>query len=96
MHNEGILRAGKLVGIVMDEKDRRIPKARVQVESVNSEKILQDLRADRQGRFRLARLKPGAYWLGVSGPGFPLHYWRLIVVHFGRSHTLRAHLSADR
>lgn len=77
---EGSSNASSVRGQVIDPSGEVIPDARVQVEIRGQKGLLKDERTDKRGRFHLA-LKPGQYWLGISYPGFNLHYWRLTVSH---------------
>lgn len=53
----------------------------------------QTTRADENGRFRLPKLAPGAYWPGISKYGFQLHVWDLRIVRLGWSRDLKPKLS---
>ena len=84
----GSLRDAHVTGIVVDPSGAAIPRARIQVQLQGSDKILRDVKADAEGRFRLPRLPRGSYWLGISSPGFNLHYWELKIVHRTRTTKL--------
>ncbi len=58
-----------------------------------SDVLVVDMTADEDGRFRLPKLNPGAYWLGISSYGFQLHVWDLRIVRFGWSKELKPKLS---
>ena len=63
-----------------------IPKARVQVQMMVRGRTVKDITADGRGQFHLRGLPKGEYWLGVSAPGFNLHYWQLTISHsFGEA-----------
>ena len=89
----GSLRGAHVTGIILDPSGAAIRRARIQVQIQGSDKILQDFEADEEGRFRLPRLPSGSYWLGISSPGFNLHYWELKIVHRTRTTKLRVGLS---
>jgi Carboxypeptidase regulatory-like domain len=90
----GGLRVGSIEGTVQDQTGAAIPKARVQVQVQSSGKLVRNFYADSHGRFTVAHLPTDDYWLGISGPGFNLHYWSVRVVHHGHKFTLRAELSS--
>ena len=89
----GSLRDVHVTGLIVDSSGAAIPRARIQLQIQGSDKILRDAEADETGRFRLPRLPKGSYWLGISSPGFNLHYWELNIVHRARTTTLRVELS---
>lgn len=89
----GELRAESLSGVVVDPTGAEISLARVQVQLRGSDKLLHDFQANGKGRFALPELRPGTYWLGVSSPGFNLHFWRLQIAHGARHKTLKVELS---
>ena len=76
----------------MDPAGSVIPRARIQLQIQGSDEILLDIEADEKGRFRLPTLQPGMYWLGISSPGFNLHFWELRVVRDTGGKTVRAKL----
>ena len=90
----GGLQAESISGIVEDQAGAAIPHARVQVQIQSSGKLVRDIRADNRGRFTLSHLRTGDYWVGISSPGFNLHFWHLHAVHHGHNISLRAELSA--
>jgi carboxypeptidase family protein len=75
LRDMGKLRAEQVGGSVVDPNGSEIGRARIQIQVQGSEKILRDIAADEKGRFRLPSLPQGIYWLGVSSPGFNLHFW---------------------
>ena len=89
----GGLQAASVSGMVEDQAGTAIPHARVQLQVQSSGKLVRNMRADDHGRFTLSHLRPGDYWVGISSPGFNLHYWHLHVVRHGHSISLRAELS---
>jgi hypothetical protein len=59
-----------------------------------SDKILENIPVNEKGHFHLPRLlRPGSYWLGVSGPGFNLHFWELQIDARASKQSLRVELS---
>jgi len=87
------VRATKLSGAVFDVLGAPLPGARVQVQIRGEETLLVDMTADNSGRFRLPKLRPGHYWLGVSADGFNLHVWDLRIVRLGWMKMLRPKLT---
>lgn len=89
------IRARSLSGTVFDQSGETIPAARIQVQRQGSDGLLVDITADENGRFRLSRLEPGSYWLGISKSkyGFQLHVWDVRVVHVGWLKDLKPKLS---
>lgn len=88
------LRATTLSGVVLDAVGAsEIPTAKVQIQRQGSDAILLEIHADDHGRFRLPKLPTGAYWLGISHPGYNLHVWDIRIVRFGRAKKLNAKLS---
>jgi hypothetical protein len=88
----GPLDAAHVKGTVVDPTGAAIAGARVQVELRGSEELLQDTESDNQGHFRLRRLRPGNYWLGISAPGFNLNYRELKIAHGAGTKTLQVKL----
>ena len=89
----GGLQAANISGVVEDQGGAAIPHARVQLQVQRSGKLVRNIRADDHGRFTLSHLRPGDYWVGISSPGFNLHFWHLHVVRHGHNISLRAELS---
>lgn len=87
------LRARSLRGTVFDRSGATVAAARVQVQRQGSDALVVDITADENGRFRLPKLEPGAYWLGISKYGFQLHVWDLRIVRLGWSKDLKSKLS---
>jgi hypothetical protein len=87
------IRAAKLVGTVLDQSDETIPGARVQLQIQGSKSILVDIAAGADGQFQLSKVQPGAYWLGISAPGFNLHVWDLRIVRFWGTKKLNPKLT---
>jgi hypothetical protein len=87
------IRARSLKGTVFDLSGATVAAARIQVQRQGSGVLLVDIAADDSGRFRLPKLEPGNYWLGISKVGFQLHVWDLRIVRFGRSKELKPKLS---
>jgi hypothetical protein len=87
------IRARSLRGTVFDQLSVTVAAARVQVQRRGSEALVLDITADENGRFRLPKLEPGAYWLGISKSGFQLHVWDLRIVRFGWPKDLKPKLS---
>jgi len=86
LFSEGHLKGSGVAGTVFDPAGEPVPKARVQVEMQARDRMVKDFAADDKGRFRLKGLHEGEYWLGVSAPGYNLHYWHLTVSHsFGEA-----------
>ena len=89
----GSLTDAHVTGVIVDPSGAAIPRARIQIQIQGSDKILRDVEADEKGRFRLPHLPKGDYWLGISRPGFNLHYWELNIAHRVRTTKLRVELS---
>jgi len=89
---EGAVRASKARGVILFGDDV-MPNARIQVQVKGKRDILVQVQADFSGRFKLPTLRPGDYWLGVSAPGFNLHYWDLTVTRRSGTKALRVALS---
>ena len=87
------IRARNLAGTVFDQSGATIAAARIQVQRQGSEALILDITADENGRFRLPKLEPGTYWLGISIYGFNLHVWDLRIVRFGWTKKLNPKLS---
>jgi len=87
------IRAANVMGTVLDQSGATIPGARIQLQIQGSESLLVDITADENGRFRLPKVQRGAYWLGISTPGFNLHVWDLRIVRFGRTKKLSPKLT---
>ena len=87
------IRAAHVKGAVFDLSGANIPGARIQVQIQGSEALLVDINADENGRFKLPKLQPGVYWLGISSPGFNLHVWDLRIVRFGGTENLSPKLT---
>lgn len=91
--DEGPLRAGTITGVVVDNSNRPLTSARVQILGGSTKRVFHDIRTGEKGRFDIPRLKPGKYRMGISSPGFNLHLWDLEIVTRGVSRTLRVQLS---
>jgi hypothetical protein len=91
--SEGGLRGSGVVGVVLDPAGEPIGRARVQVQASGKDDVLKEFTTDARGRFRVQGLRNGAYLLGVSAPGFNLHYWHLVVARTSRWVELRVDLS---
>jgi len=89
----GLLRAESVSGSVADPAGSAIPRARIQVQIQGDERILHDIVANEKGKFHLMSLRPGVYWLGISSPGFNLHFWELRVLRDAGAKTMRVKLS---
>ena len=89
---EGEFPASIIDVVVVDPSDYPVP-ARVQVQLVGRDDIVIDRHADKQGRLKLRSLRSGEYWLGVSYPGFNLHYWHRSESRKHRKKVLRVALS---
>ena len=89
----GSLSADRVTGTVVDLAGTAVPGAKIQVQVQGSEKILREIRATEQGTFRLPKLRPGVYWLGISSLGFNLHYWELRIVRREGPKAIRVELS---
>ena len=89
----GLLRAVRVAGKVVDPTGALIPRARVQVQIQGHPEILRDIEADERGRSHLPHLQAGIYWLGVSSPGFNLHFWALQIDRHAGKQTLTVELS---
>jgi hypothetical protein len=87
------IRARNLKGTVFDQSGATVAEARIQVQRQGSDALVVDITADGNGRFRLPKLEPGAYWLGISKYGFQLHVWDLRIVRIGCSKALKSKLS---
>ena len=90
---EGALRASRVTGIVRSAARKIVPKARVQIQQEGQRNILIDRPVGRDGRFRLPNIPPGKYWLGISSPGFNLHYWHVTIVREARQKIVRTELT---
>ncbi len=90
----GGLRVSSIEGTVEDQTGAPIPRARVQVQVQYSGKMVRNFYADSHGRFTVAHLPTDDYWLGISSPGFNLHYWSVHEVHHGHKFVLRVELSS--
>jgi hypothetical protein len=86
------IRARSLSGTVVDQSGGTVAAARIQVQRQGSDGLVADITADENGRFRLAKLEPGAYWLGISKYGFQLHVWDWRIVRLGWSKALNPKL----
>ena len=89
---QGELVASTLKMIVVDPSGAPVP-ARVQVQVLGRGEIIVDRYANDKGHFKLSGLRSGEYWLGVSSPGFNLHYWRLSKSRSHATKVLRVALS---
>jgi hypothetical protein len=87
------IRARSLKGTVFDQSGATVAHARIQVQRQGSDTLVVDITADENGRFRLPKLEPGAYWLGISKYRFQLHVWDLRMVRIGWSKDLKSKLS---
>jgi len=87
------IRAANVMGTVLNQSGATIPGARIQLQIQGSDSLLVDITADEIGRFRLPRMQQGAYWLGISAPGFNLHVWDLRIVRFGGTKKLSPKLT---
>jgi hypothetical protein len=87
------IRARSLSGTVFDQAGGTIATARIQVQRQGSDGLVVDITANENGQFRLPKLEPGAYWLGISKYGFQLHVWELRIVRVGWSKYLKPKLS---
>jgi len=92
--DEGRVTAKVITGIVVDPAGGEIAAARVQIQRVGRDGVLKEVASDDLGRFRVHRLPPGDYWLGVSTHGMNLHYWRWTIPrHRGGTSQLRVQLT---
>jgi hypothetical protein len=87
------IRARSVRGTVFDLSGATVAAARIQVQRQGSDALVVDITTDESGRFRLPKLEPGAYWLGISKYGFQLHVWDLRIVRLGRAKDLQPKLS---
>jgi hypothetical protein len=87
------IRARSLKGTVFDQLGATVAEARIQVQRQGSDALVVDITADGNGQFRLPKLEPGAYWLGISKYGFQLHVWDLRIVRIGWLKVLKSKLS---
>ena len=87
------IRARGLGGTVFDQSGATVAAARIQVQLQGADTLVVDITADENGRFRVPKLEPGAYWLGISKYGFQLHVWDLRIVRLGWSKELKSKLS---
>lgn len=93
MVDEGSLKARRLRVLVLDPSGASISGARVQVQRKRKSGIFREFTTGEDGMARVL-IPAGRYWLGISSPGFNLHYWDLTIRPFGFAWTnLRIPLS---
>jgi hypothetical protein len=76
---EGAIQASRVKGLVEDGAGSVFPNAWVQLQIKGQPEVLLNMQVDDKGRFKVPKLRPGGYWLGVTCNGFNLHYWDLTV-----------------
>jgi hypothetical protein len=90
----GVVNASSVIGVVVSRIGREVmPRARVQAQAKGHTGLVLDTAADDRGRFKIPSLLPGEYWLGVSSPGFNLHYYDLRIERRQPAKRLQVELS---